>query len=261
MNSHRNNRVHKEQAVDKTEGTPSPDLRSGGVSGQELTIQVEGLTKSFETPRGTLPVLTGVDFAVARGECVAIVGASGSGKRTMLQLIGALDRPDRGRVFWRGQDLFRFSEEQLTAYRNRTLGFVFQFHHLLAEFSAVENVMRPALISGETPPGARARSMELLDIVGLAGRAEHRPGELSGGEQQRVAVARALVNQPDLVLADEPSGNLDPATSEELHQLLDRLRRELQQTLVIVTHEPDLARRADRIYLLQDGRVTAAAAT
>ncbi|MGD8394470.1 MAG: ABC transporter ATP-binding protein [Candidatus Eiseniibacteriota bacterium] len=219
-------------------------------------IEVSDLAKSFDTPRRRLCVLDGVDLAVARGECVAVIGASGSGKSTLLHLMGALDRPDRGRVLIDGRDLGTLGETELALYRNRTLGFVFQFHHLLGEFSAVENAMMPALISGERPPAARARAMELLAMVGLADRAEHRPGELSGGEQQRVAVARALVNEPDLVLADEPSGNLDPSASEELHALLDRLRDELGQTLVIVTHERELARRADRVLQLARGRLS-----
>jgi lipoprotein-releasing system ATP-binding protein len=218
-------------------------------------IEVVGLAKSFETPRRRLTVLDGVDLAVERGECVAVIGASGSGKSTLLHLMGALDRPDRGRVLIDGRDLGALGETELALYRNRTLGFVFQFHHLLGEFSAVENVMMPALISGERPPVARARAMELLAMVGLADRAQHRPGELSGGEQQRTAVARALVNAPELVLADEPSGNLDPSASEELHALLDRLRDELGQTLVIVTHESELARRADRVLRLAQGRL------
>ena len=256
MSNRGNNRLHGDRAVDKRE----EDWPSSASDDPERIIRVVGLHKSYTTPRDTLVILDGAEFDIGRGESVAIIGESGSGKSTLLHLLGALDRPDEGRIYWQDQDLASLSEEALSSYRNRTLGFVFQFHHLLAEFSAVENVMMPALISGESRHRAHSRAMQLLDTVGLADRAEHRPGELSGGEQQRVAVARALVNGPDLVLADEPSGNLDPASSEELHQLLDRLRGELGQTLVIVTHDPGLARRADRVYVLEHGKVQATVA-
>jgi lipoprotein-releasing system ATP-binding protein len=212
-----------------------------------------GVQKSFRTPRGSLEVLRSVDLEVGPGESVAIIGASGAGKSTLLHILGALDRPTWGQVVIEGQDLFALGDAALAVFRNRTVGFVFQFHHLLSEFSAVENVMMPGLISGQSVARARDQAMELLHAVGLAGRAEHRPGELSGGEQQRVAVARALMNSPRLVLADEPSGNLDAASAAELHGLLDRLRREKGVSLVLVTHDLNVAHQADRILRLAGG--------
>ena len=213
------------------------------------------LCKSYPTADGSLEVLRGIDMSVNAGEIVAIVGQSGVGKSTLLHLIGALDRPTRGEVIIRGTPVFRFDDKELAAFRNHTVGFVFQFHHLLPEFTALENVMMPALIAGRRAADAKPRAMMLLDDVGLAARATHRPGELSGGEQQRVAVARALMNEPELVLADEPSGNLDRLSSESLHDLLWNLSRRSGRTFVIVTHNRDLAGRADRVVELFDGRI------
>ena len=222
-------------------------------TGDRAILKASGVEKSFATPRGTLQVLSGVHLEVAAGESVAIVGASGVGKSTLLHVLGALDRPTGGQVVIGGQSLFDLDDAALAAFRNRTVGFVFQFHHLLSEFSAVENVMMPGLISGSSLAAARERAMELLDSVGLGRWAEHRPGELSGGEQQRVAVVRALMNSPRLLLADEPSGNLDRDAARDLHHMLDRLRREQGVSLVIVTHDLELAKQADRVLRLADG--------
>jgi lipoprotein-releasing system ATP-binding protein len=196
-----------------------------------------------------------VDFTVSRGEFVAIVGASGSGKSTLLHLLGALDKPTSGSVRLAGQVYETESPEALAQIRNRKLGFVFQFHHLLREFTALENVMMPLLIAGEDDVRARSRAEELLAAVGLAGRMSHRPSELSGGEQQRAAVARALAADPLVVLADEPSGNLDAGNSERLHQLFAHLSREFETALVVVTHNRMLAARADRVLSLEGGRL------
>jgi len=200
-----------------------------------------------------LPVLKGVYIAIEAGEIVSIVGASGVGKSTLLHLIGALDRPTDGTVLYEGQDIFQLTNGELAKFRNQDLGFVFQFHHLMPEFSAIENVMMPALIAGKKKKEAWEPASELLKNVGLAGREHHRPGELSGGEQQRVAVARALVNNPKVVLADEPTGNLDRGTSEEVHELLWELNERMNQTFIIATHNEDLARRSDRVFKLADG--------
>jgi len=221
-------------------------------------MRAVGIQKSFRTPRGSLEVLRGVDLDVHQGESVAIVGASGVGKSTLLHILGALDRPTWGQVVIDGQNLFDLRDSALAVFRNRTIGFVFQFHHLLSEFSAVENVMMPGLIFGQSIPKARERALELLDAVGLGRWAEHRPGELSGGEQQRVAVARALMNSPRLLLADEPSGNLDVESAAELYRLLERLRTEQGVSLVMVTHDPNVAERADRILRLADGKASPA---
>ncbi len=224
----------------------------GGARG--LTImRAIGLRKSFPTPRGSLDVLTDVHLEVGAGESVAIVGASGAGKSTLLHILGALDRPSAGQVVIDDQDLFALGDSSLARFRNRTIGFVFQFHHLLPEFSAVENVMMPGLISGVSVIEARARAERLLARVGLERWAEHRPSELSGGEQQRVAVARALMNSPRIILADEPSGNLDQASSDELYRLLEELRLGEGVSLVVVTHDLDAARRADRVLRLAEG--------
>jgi lipoprotein-releasing system ATP-binding protein len=196
-----------------------------------------------------------VDLSVTRGEFVAIVGSSGSGKSTLLHLLGALDKPSTGTVRLDGRDFGELDETALALVRNRKIGFVFQFHHLLREFTALENVMLPLLIAGEDDTRARSRAEELLAAVGLAGRMSHRPAALSGGEQQRAAVARALAADPVLVLADEPSGNLDTANSERLHQLFARLSREFETALVVVTHNRNLAGRADRVLSLEGGRL------
>ncbi len=203
-----------------------------------------------------LEVLRGVDLEVRRGEFVAIVGASGAGKSTLLHLLGALDGPSGGDVWLDGSRYADLDAAATAELRNRKVGFVFQFHHLLREFSALENVMMPLLIGGMAPRQARSRAEEVLSEVGLAGRMTHRPAELSGGEQQRCAVARALVHDPSVVLADEPSGNLDHANSERLHELFFRLAREYETAVVVVTHNRQLAGRADRILWLEDGRLT-----
>jgi lipoprotein-releasing system ATP-binding protein len=219
-------------------------------------LQAEGLRKVYRGGDGNpIEVLSGVDFTVDRGEFVAIVGASGSGKSTLLHLLGALDTPSGGTVLLAGQSYDDETPDTLAALRNRKLGFVFQFHHLLREFTALENVMMPLLISGETDARARSRAEELLAAVGLAGRMSHRPSQLSGGEQQRAAVARALVADPLVVLADEPSGNLDYANSERLHQLFAHLSREFETALVVVTHNRSLAGRADRVLSLEGGHL------
>jgi lipoprotein-releasing system ATP-binding protein len=212
------------------------------------------LVKSFRGgDGGVVPVLNGVNLSVSRGEMIAIVGASGAGKSTLLHVLGALDRPDRGEVVLNGQSLSNRTDDDLAALRNRAVGFVFQFHHLLREFSALENVMMPLRIGGRDPVRARARASELLATVGLSHRVDHRPSELSGGEQQRTAVARALALDPAVFLADEPSGNLDHANAEMLHDLLAKLARELEIAMVVVTHNRSLARRADRALHLEDG--------
>ena len=205
---------------------------------------------------GLLTVLEGVSLSVQQGEMVAIIGASGAGKSTLLHVLGALDRPTRGRVTIGGVDLSGLGDEQLAHLRNEKVGFVFQFHHLLREFSALENVMMPLRIAGWAPATARTRAAELLERVGLGARMSHRPGELSGGEQQRTAVARALAIDPAILLADEPSGNLDHANAERLHDLFEELSRDLEIAMVIVTHNRALATRADRVLLLEDGRLS-----
>jgi lipoprotein-releasing system ATP-binding protein len=221
-------------------------------------LEARGIRKVFAGGDGQpLPVLNGLDLAVRRGEFVAVVGASGAGKSTLLHLLGALDAPSGGDIWLDGSRYADLDAVGLAELRNRKLGFVFQFHHLLREFSALENVMMPLLIAGVAPRAARSRAEEVLSEVGLAGRMTHRPAELSGGEQQRCAVARALVHDPGLVLADEPSGNLDHANSERLHELFFRLAREYETAIVVVTHNRQLAGRADRILWLEDGRLTA----
>jgi lipoprotein-releasing system ATP-binding protein len=219
-------------------------------------LEAQGLRKLYRGGDGApIDVLSGVDLAVARGEFVAIVGASGSGKSTLLHLLGALDTPTSGQVRLDGLVYGEQTAVALAAVRNRKIGFVFQFHHLLREFSALENVMMPLLIAGESESRARSRAEELLAAVGLAGRMTHRPSQLSGGEQQRAAVARALAADPRVVLADEPSGNLDHANSERLHELFARLAREFETALVVVTHNRLLAGRADRVLSLDGGRL------
>jgi lipoprotein-releasing system ATP-binding protein len=205
---------------------------------------------------GTITILDGVNLEVSRGEMVAVVGASGAGKSTLLHLLGALDVPTRGVVRIGGQSLAGRSDEDLSALRNRSVGFVFQFHHLLREFTALENVMMPLRIAGWDTKRARTRARELLDLVGLGARVEHKPAALSGGEQQRTAVARALAIDPIVLLADEPSGNLDHLNSERLHDLFAELSRDLEIAMVIATHNHSLAQRADRTLLLEDGRLT-----
>ena len=219
-------------------------------------LECRGIRKVFRSGDGSmLEVLTGVDLAVRRGEILAIVGPSGAGKSTLLHLLGALDRPTNGDVWLDGSRYADLGAVQLSNMRSQKLGFVFQFHHLLREFSAVENVMMPLLIAGLSRRTSRSKAEELLAQVGLAGRMTHRPPELSGGEQQRVAVARALVHDPLVILADEPSGNLDHANAEQLHELFLQLAQELETALVVVTHNRQLAGRVDRVVALDDGRV------
>ena len=215
-------------------------------------IQLHGITKSF----GSLQVLRGIDLQVNRGEVVAIVGPSGAGKTTLLQIMGTLDRPDEGEVIIDGENVSRLSATKIAHFRTKNIGFVFQFHQLLPEVTALENVMIPALIGGTSKKEARQRAQELLDFMGLADRAEHKPNQLSGGEKQRVAVARALVNHPAVVFADEPSGSLDTHNKEELHRLFFDLRDRMGQTFVIVTHDEALASQTDRTIHMLDGYIT-----
>ena len=218
-------------------------------------LEVNNLRKSFRRGTASIEVLNGIDMSVAEGDTVALVGVSGAGKSTLLHILGTLDRPSSGSVLFRGHDVFRFSEGELAAFRNRSIGFVFQFHHLLPEFSALENIMMPALISGMNRGEAEDRAAGLLRDVGLVERSAHKPGELSGGEQQRVAIARALVLSPLVLLADEPTGNLDRKTSEEVHELLARFQESIGLTLIIVTHNERLAARMGKTIRLVDGRI------
>jgi len=225
-----------------------------------VILSARGLRKSYRAPHGQLEVLRGLDLEVERGTFLAILGASGSGKSTLLNILGTLDHPDAGTLEIHGHAIQADRERELSRFRARSLGFVFQFHHLLPEFSAEENVMMPLLIGGERFDAARERARATLGDVGLLERWEHRPAELSGGEAQRVAVARALVSQPELVLADEPSGNLDPTSAGALHDLLASLARTKGQTLVVVTHNDRLAAVADRVLRLEGGRLVETAA-
>jgi len=209
------------------------------------------ISKSY----GQLKILKGVDLEVKKGEIVTIVGASGAGKSTLLNILGTLDRPDAGRIVIGNTDVSKLNNKDLSAFRNHRIGFVFQFHHLLAEFNAIENICIPALIAGESRSNAEKKAAKLLDRLGLGDRANHKPSQLSGGEQQRVAVARALVNKPSIVFADEPSGNLDSVNANELHRLFAELRDEFNQTFVIVTHNEHLAKLADREVTMKDGLI------
>jgi lipoprotein-releasing system ATP-binding protein len=220
-------------------------------------LEARALSKTYVGgDGGTITVLDAVDLRVSRGEMVAIIGSSGAGKSTLLHLLGALDRPTAGQVLIDSRSLGDLTDDAISALRNRTVGFVFQFHHLLREFTALENVMMPLRIAGVEEEKAQRRATTLLERVGLGGRMLHRPGALSGGEQQRTAVARALANDPAVLLADEPSGNLDHQNSERLHDLFSELARELELGMVIVTHNRSLAARADRVLQLEDGRLT-----
>ncbi len=214
-------------------------------------IELDNITRSF----GSLQVLKGISLNIDRGEVVSITGPSGAGKTTLLQIMGSLDKPDGGKVIYDGQDITKMSEKEISAFRNKHIGFVFQFHQLLPEFTALENITIPMLIAGQGMRQANARAKELLDLLGLAERAGHKPAELSGGEKQRIAVARALANQPDVILADEPSGSLDTKNKEELHKLFFNLRDQLGQTFVIVTHDESLAAMTDRTIRLLDGSI------
>lgn len=214
-------------------------------------IKIENLTKRF----GELEVLKGVNLHISKGEIISIVGPSGAGKTTLLQLIGTLDRPDGGCIRFNGEELGRMNGKRLAAFRNRHIGFVFQFHQLLPEFTALENIIMPALIAGRERKEAEKEAMELLKIMGLEERAGHKPAEMSGGENQRVAVARALINHPDVILADEPSGSLDSRNREELHRLFFDLRDRFGQTFIIVTHDESLASFTDRTIRMKDGKI------
>lgn len=226
---------------------------------ERFVLEAAGLTKSFEGTKGRIEVLRGLDLAVKRGEILSIIGASGVGKSTLLQILGSLDRPDSGSLKINGRATDTLTQKELNELRNRVIGFVFQFHFLLPEFTALENVMMPGLIGRGSWREAQRRAAGLLERVGLAERVFHRPSELSGGEQQRVAVARALANDPEVILADEPTGNLDDASSEELHRLVAELSEREGKTFVVVTHKKEFSRFADRVLVLHDGKLHAAA--
>lgn len=218
-------------------------------------LEIRDLRKSFQTDVARIDVLNGINLTVMKGDTIALVGASGAGKSTLLHIMGTLDRPSSGNVYFQGEDVFTLNERALATFRNRSIGFVFQFHHLLPEFTALENVMMPALISGISKEVARESALNFLEDVGLSHRVKHKPGELSGGEQQRVAIARALVLSPALLLADEPTGNLDRKTSEEVHELLAGIQRKTGLTLIIVTHNERLAASMGKTIHMVDGRI------
>lgn len=214
-------------------------------------IVIENLKKSY----GSLNVLKGIDLKISESQIVSIVGASGAGKSTLLHIIGTLDKPNSGKVLFNGMDIFSMNDKQISNFRNKNIGFVFQFHHLLPEFTALENISMPAYIAGTAKKEADEKALELLSLFGLTERAQHKPSELSGGEQQRVAVARALINNPSVIMADEPSGNLDSKNARELHELFFDLRDRFKQTFIIVTHNQELAAMADRCIQMKDGLV------
>lgn len=218
-------------------------------------IKLENIKKSYGDNKKSIPVLGGIDFTVNRGDTVAILGASGVGKSTLLNIIGALDRPTSGSISFNGEDVLKKTEEELSAFRNKNIGFVFQSHHLLSDFTALENVMLPSLIGGVSTDESMDRAKDLLSKVGLSERLDHKPGELSGGEQQRAAITRALVRSPELILADEPTGNLDSQTGEVVFELLLKLNKEKNITLIVVTHNEELASRLDRRVKMVDGKL------
>lgn len=214
-----------------------------------MMIEAKQIIKNF----GQVEVLKGIDLRINKGEVVSIVGASGAGKTTLLQIISTLDKPSSGEVYFEGQDIFSLNDKELAAFRNTTIGFIFQFHQLLPEFTSVENVLIPAMIAKTDLKKAAVRAKELLDFLNLSHRLEHKPAELSGGEKQRVAIARALINNPEVIFADEPTGNLDSQNRDEMHQLFIRLRNEFKQTFVIVSHDLELAKISDRVLTIKDG--------
>ncbi len=221
-----------------------------------VILKSEKIYKSFKTVKKvSLEILKGISLEVEQEKITVIVGASGAGKSTLLHLLGALDRPDSGEVFYEDKNIFNLSDERLAKFRNRNIGFIFQFHHLLPEFTALENVAIPQMINGTSLKNASEKSKELLETVGLGERTEHKPAELSGGEQQRVAVARALANNPQIIFADEPTGNLDSANSEEIHKLIVELKEKYNKTFVIVTHNQNLVKLADKVFEIKDGKL------
>jgi lipoprotein-releasing system ATP-binding protein len=214
-------------------------------------IQIKNIHKAYDQ----LQVLKGIDLSINKSDIISIVGASGAGKSTLLHIVGTLDKADKGQILFNNNDIANFSEKKLSVFRNKHIGFVFQFHHLLPEFTALENICIPAFVSKKPRKEAELRAMELMDILGIKEREKHKPNELSGGEQQRVAVARALINNPDIILADEPSGNLDSKNAKSLHQLFFDLREQLQQTFLIATHNEDLANLSDKKLFMKDGKI------
>jgi len=218
-----------------------------------MLVNVTGLYKQYRIGKKDIPVLKGIDFSVAEGEIVAVMGKSGAGKSTLLNLIGTLDKPDSGVIRFKDEDILKFDDRKLADFRNKNLGFVFQFHYLLPEFTALENIMLPGLIKGDGKLDLIKRAEELLEVIGLSDRKSHKSSELSGGEQQRIAFARALINKPSLILADEPSGNLDNVSSEKLHEIMWSLARENKTAFIVVTHDQNLAKKADRTVNIIDG--------
>ena len=218
-----------------------------------MLLKVEDLHKSYSLSKRDIPVLKGVNLELGQGEIIAIMGKSGAGKSTLLNIIGTLDKPQKGIIEFNGENILKYSEKQLANFRNKNIGFVFQFHYLLPEFTALENIMLPGLIRGENMPDLRDRAKKILDMIELGDREEHRSGELSGGEQQRIAFARSLINKPSLILADEPSGNLDNTSSEKLHDIMWSFARENNTSFIVVTHDRALAEKADRIINIVDG--------